>query len=55
MILYTWDGAQVSTEDLWERFIEHLHEVQPCKSGLPHKNFIGSIESYKKIFLQAQE
>jgi hypothetical protein len=44
--------------ELWEKFISHLHEVQPLgkKDKVePHTNFVGSVNSYKKIFLDALE
>lgn len=44
---------------MWDQFIAHLNVVQPMvkdkKTGenYPHKNFIGSIKAYEKIFLEA--
>lgn len=55
MNLFHANGEQASAEEVWDRFIEHLNQTQPLKSGLPHKSFIGSIESYKKVFLESQE
>jgi hypothetical protein len=49
-----------SAEEMWKKFIKHLHATQPLgkpdKEGRtpPHMNFIGSIASYRKIFLEAQ-
>jgi len=50
-------------EQMWDDFIALLAEVQPLAKVDPknpqpqplHKNFIGSVESYKKIFMQANE
>ncbi len=36
-------------EVMWQRFIDHLHK----ESGFENKNFIGSIEYYKKRFMEA--
>lgn len=36
----------------WDRFIERLNEVQPIKDGT-HKNLLGSIAIYRRIFLEA--
>ena len=47
-------------ELVWKRFIEHLNKVQPLgrpdKEGKtpPHVSFIGSIASYRKVFLESQ-
>lgn len=51
---------------VWERFISHLNVVQPLgknekskkdaekkEEKIRHKNLIGSIESYRKIFIGA--
>ena len=47
--------AQDNTpETLWNRFIEHLNATQPLRSGTEHKTFLGSVESYRKIFMEAQ-
>lgn len=48
---------------MWDDFIALLAEVQPLAKVDPknpqpqplHKNFIGSVESYKKLFMQANE
>ena len=49
-----------AAEEMWENFINHLHTIQPI--GKPdketnefpkHVNLIGSVASYKKIFLDA--
>jgi hypothetical protein len=47
----------MDTEQLWDRFIAHLNEVEPLgKYGDgTHKSFIGSIEKYKKIFIDANK
>jgi hypothetical protein len=49
-----------SPEEAWERFIEHLNEVEPLgkrddDAPVPHKSFIGSIEKYRRIFMDAQQ
>ena len=39
---------------MWERFIAVLHERDPLtKHGGEHKNFIGSIAAYRKVFMDA--
>jgi hypothetical protein len=46
-----------SPEEMWERFIAHLNKVEPLGKRdeiVPHKAFIGSIEKYRRIFLEAQ-
>jgi hypothetical protein len=40
-------------EEMWERFIEHLNEVEPLGKAGKHSNFLGSISAYKKRFLEA--
>lgn len=50
-------------EKMWDAFIKHLNEVQPIKGALDkktgkhqlvkHQVFLGSIASYKKIFMEA--
>ena len=50
------DGHIVSeAATMWERFIEHLNKVRPLGTygDGTHKSFIGSIESYRKIFMEA--
>ena len=47
-----------TAEAMWDRFIERLNEVRPLvfkrdEPALPHKSFLGSIEKYKAIFLEA--
>lgn len=47
-----------SAEQMWDRFIQHLNEVDPLgKKGevIPHKTFLGSVERYKEIFLEANK
>lgn len=47
-----------SSTELWERFIELLNEKDALRFGkqvMPHVSFMGSIASYKKIFLEANE
>lgn len=54
MILYHYDGGKVTTEELWDNFIEHLNATQPLtKDKLPHKTLCGSIEAYRKVFIEA--
>lgn len=59
VILYTWDGGQVSTEEMWDRFVAHYAKkhgfVDKATNKLTMKNFLGSIEGYKREFLAAQE
>ena len=53
----------MTPEEMWKNFIAHLEQVQPLKGErdkktgkyqlLPHQNFLGSIEKYKKIFMEA--
>jgi hypothetical protein len=53
-------------EQMWERFIRYLNAMEPLLakykvvqgkrvmvSSEPHKTFLGSIESYKKMFMEA--
>lgn len=41
-------------EMMWERFIQHLNTTQPLHRGKsPHTNFLGSVASYRKVFLEA--
>lgn len=51
--------ADVDGEAIWVRFIDHLNAVEPIvfkKSDgqVPHANLHGSIEHYKRIFLESQ-
>ncbi len=52
---------QQTPEQMWDAFVKHLNEVQPIKAAqrgdppLPHKNFLGSISVYKKLFLDANK
>jgi hypothetical protein len=47
-------------KEVWKKFIDHLDRTQPLgrpdKNGktIPHQNFIGSIDSYRKVFIDAQ-
>jgi len=52
-------------EQMWKDFVSHLNKVDELghwqKEGKkmvyvtkPHLNFLGSIESYRKIFMEAQ-
>jgi hypothetical protein len=45
----------VSIEQQWHRFIEHLNKTMPLGKDEKHLSFIGSIEKYKKIFLEANK
>jgi len=48
-------------EEMWDDFMERLAVVQPLgkqdpknpQPPVPHKMFLGSADSYKKIFLTA--
>ena len=48
-------------EQMWDNFIKRLNETQPLRgekktdAPLPHKNLLGSIESYEKIFIAANQ
>jgi hypothetical protein len=49
-----------SAEAMWERFIKRLNEVDPLifkrdEAPAPHKSFIGSIERYRAIFMEANK
>jgi hypothetical protein len=39
---------------MWDRFIAHLNVVQPLGKDKQHISFLGSIDSYKRLFLEAQ-
>ena len=47
-------------EQMWDTFMAHLALMQPLgrkkpeDPPVPHKNFLGSAVSYRKIFLEAQ-
>lgn len=41
-------------EAMWERFVAKLNETQPLRNG-EHVAMLGSIESYKRIFLEANK
>jgi len=54
----------MKAEEMWERFMDHLKEVDPIGKPDPknkdwrqprHKAFLGSVEAYKKIFLEANK
>lgn len=47
------EQAANTPEALWKRFIDHLNETQPLRAGPEHKNFLGSVESYRKVFMEA--
>lgn len=46
-------------EQMWQRFVDHLAIVDPIGPRenpiQPHKSFLGSVEVYRKIFLDAQK
>lgn len=47
---------QITPEQMWDKFIDHLNEVQPLKGDdAKHMNFLGSIASYRKLFMQANK
>ena len=41
-------------EVAWKRFIDHLEVAMPSGMGV-HKNFLGSIEKYHKVFTEANK
>lgn len=48
---------QKTPEEMWEAFIAHLNKVDPLDryTNLGHQSFLGSIASYRKIFLEANK
>jgi len=47
-------------EEMWDTFIKHLNDTQPImvkkdkqQVQIPHQNFLGSIEAYRKVFVEA--
>lgn len=51
---------EVDAQAAWDRFIAELNRRNPLifdrnKGPEPHVNFIGSVESYRKIFMEAQK
>ena len=42
-------------EEMWEKFIARLNEVQPLGKLGTHQAFLGSIEKYKRIYLEANK
>ena len=47
-------------EEMWDTFIKHLNDTQPImvkkdkqQVQIPHQNFLGSIEAYRKVFIEA--
>ena len=47
-------------EEMWDTFIKHLNDTQPIMVKkdkqtvqIPHTNFLGSIEAYRKVFIEA--
>jgi hypothetical protein len=42
---------------MWDRFIAHLNSTQPLTGygNGKHQSFMGSIEQYRKVFLEANE
>lgn len=56
------DSAKSSAMEMWNKFIDHLHVVQPLGKPdkdtgktAPHQNFLGSVASYRKVFLDANK
>lgn len=51
--------ADALAEEMWECFIAKLEEMEPLgKAGeeqIKHKNFIGSVDKYKRIFMIANK
>lgn len=52
-------SADVDGEAIWQRFIDHLNAVEPivfkkADGQIPHTAFLGSIEKYKRIFIESQ-
>ena len=47
----------MTPEQMWDKFIDHLNKAQPLGRDpnkiIPHSNLIGSIASYKKVFVEA--
>lgn len=47
-----WDSLKMKSErDAWDKFINLLNEVDDMET----KNFLGGIERYKRIFLEANK
>lgn len=49
----------MTAQQQWDNFIKRLNEVQKLskdpKHPLEHKTLFGSVESYRKIFLEANK
>ncbi len=47
----------VEAEALWQRFMDHLAKADPIGPRedpiQPHKSFLGSVEKYRAIFINA--
>lgn len=57
----TWAAAKAASADvdgeaIWQRFIDHLNAVEPIvfKKADGSTAFLGSIEKYKRIFIESQ-
>jgi hypothetical protein len=61
---YAWaDGFNTASDQLaaglmWDKFIDLLEERQPIRGDKkgetkPHVNFLGSVEAYRKVFMEA--
>jgi hypothetical protein len=48
---------QLQPTEMWDRFIAHLNSTQPLTGygNGKHQSFMGSIEQYRKVFLEANE
>jgi hypothetical protein len=53
------DTQEKTPEQMWERFMDHLAKVDPIGTRenphVRHGAFLGSIEKYRKIFLEANK
>lgn len=48
-------STQSILEEAWNKFIAHLNEQQPLPGGAEHQSFLGSVKSYRKLFLEANK
>lgn len=53
---------EATAEEMWGKFIESLNVVQPLSKPdketgktAPHQSFLGSIASYRKVFMEANK
>jgi hypothetical protein len=42
-----------AAEAMWCAFIERLNETKPLGNELEHRSFLGSVDLYRKVFLDA--